>query len=485
MNSLARLTVFCLCLGTGAAQAQNYPWPVVDQSREIAHAFGQFMGTQGGTRYLHEGLDIPADAGTNVLAVAAARVTGIVWDPAHPADGYIDLTEQARTWRYRHVQPAPGLAVGQQVAAQDVIGQVVAFGGGIAPHLHFELRINGLYDDPLRLLADRVQKSKPKAPIDLRFRTSNGSRYLTSKTCPPASRTVVLADIDMIAQATDGFLNRPPSNTSVHSLYFRILRDGQMLFEERPFRFGNGSRNIGLKIADASTGRDLVPVFYVEDQTSRSTDRDPAASLHGTHDFYYFLTNIGTNRNLIRPADANKYWNTMVELAAGTEWNTDGREAPRHASARFFDAPYTLTVRSHDENDKFSEPAKAEIFINNFDERLAVGDAQRQEQEAFPAGSKVHVFGDGYPPARRYSIHLMAGQNLNDCSDLSGQIVAQVTTDADGRIPTTAITLPAAFEFGPQHPYRLVLDYDADSKFTDLRETHVVDVPSSAFTVAQ
>jgi hypothetical protein len=454
--------------------AQGMQWPI-SAPGEIAHAYGQYQG--GSVQYMHLGIDIPGPLGTAANWYGNGTVIKAESGGPTPADGIVEITDGTKVWRYLHVEPT--VTLNQMINGYATVGTLARFQGPIPPHLHLEILINGIYDDPLLHLADVVQKAKPSAPTAVWYRKSPGPAYFTRNTCSGA--VVISGATDIVARATDGFRNIPPSRTSVHSLSFSVDRDGVRLIGETAFRFGAGARNIKLPFLDLGTA--LLPVIYARDPFAKTTDADPQNVLHGNHDFYYFLTNIGDDRNVIRPADADKYWNTKVERANDRKWNTAGYLANANHEALFFDNEYKVNVWSRDEKGTYSSPARSRAFVNNFDELLVVGNILGQPLEEFAAGAQVIVSGHRYPAGRNYRIHLMAGQNLNDCTALSNQIVASVTTNADGAIPAAPIILPAGFQAGA--PHLLVLDYDGDGKYTGLREGHTVDVISSPFVVGQ
>ena len=99
----------------------------------------------------HEGVDLPAPTGTDVIAAAPGRVA---W--AGPrAGGWGKLVTIAhghgvRTM-YAHLS-AVEVQVGEWVAGGTVLGRVGATGDATGPHLHFEVRVDGGAIDPLRAL---------------------------------------------------------------------------------------------------------------------------------------------------------------------------------------------------------------------------------------------------------------------------------------------------------------------------------------------
>ena len=98
---------------------------------------------------MHQGIDLAADPGTPVHAVADGVVTG-----AAPNGGYgnwIEIEhEEKLSTVYGHLSAfASGIAPGVHVQKGDVIGYVGSTGRSTGPHLHFELRSNGNPTDPL------------------------------------------------------------------------------------------------------------------------------------------------------------------------------------------------------------------------------------------------------------------------------------------------------------------------------------------------
>ena len=77
---------------------------------------------------------------------------------------YVDIRHDGDVYsRYCHMLRHPDVAVGQPVAAGDVIGLVGSSGNSSAPHLHFEIRVgdeDGTAIDPVPFMADKG------APLD-------------------------------------------------------------------------------------------------------------------------------------------------------------------------------------------------------------------------------------------------------------------------------------------------------------------------------
>ncbi len=110
---------------------------------------------------LHEGQDIFAPRGTPVLSATEGYVVRL---GENALGGNVVFVAGAggRNYYYAHLDShAPGLAVGDHVTPQTVLGYVGTTGNasGTAPHLHFGVYTASGPLDPLPLLADRPHTS--------------------------------------------------------------------------------------------------------------------------------------------------------------------------------------------------------------------------------------------------------------------------------------------------------------------------------------
>lgn len=123
----------------------------------VVSATGSFVWPIGGKitqgyRYYHRGLDIATSLGTPVLAADSGRVTVAGW-PDNSGYGMrvvIDHGNGYQTW-YGHLSKV-NVAVGQTVNRGNVIGLEGSTGRSTGPHLHFEIRKNGVNQNPLDYL---------------------------------------------------------------------------------------------------------------------------------------------------------------------------------------------------------------------------------------------------------------------------------------------------------------------------------------------
>jgi len=99
----------------------------------------------------HTGLDFAAPPGTPLRAIDAGVVTEVGYDGSYGNKTVIALADGTELW-YCH-QSTQDVAVGETVAAGDVIGAIGMTGNTTGPHLHLEVRVNGEPVDPAVALA--------------------------------------------------------------------------------------------------------------------------------------------------------------------------------------------------------------------------------------------------------------------------------------------------------------------------------------------
>lgn len=109
----------------------------------------------------HNGVDYAAPTGTPVRVVADGVVTF-----AGRQSGYGNVVEIKHDSRqstvYAHLHQFD-VAVGQRLAQGQVLGQVGSTGWATGPHLHFEYRVNGQFQDPENIVD---ASSSGGAPVD-------------------------------------------------------------------------------------------------------------------------------------------------------------------------------------------------------------------------------------------------------------------------------------------------------------------------------
>ena len=121
-------------------------WPCPD-SKRITSGFGNRKSpTKGGSTY-HQGIDIGAPTGTTVLAAAAGEV--VISKYSYSGGNYIMIDHGSGIFTvYMHLSKR-SVDVGREVSQGQKIGEVGSTGYSTGPHLHFGIRKNGNYVNPL------------------------------------------------------------------------------------------------------------------------------------------------------------------------------------------------------------------------------------------------------------------------------------------------------------------------------------------------
>ncbi|BCJ87928.1 peptidoglycan DD-metalloendopeptidase family protein [Effusibacillus dendaii] len=118
----------------------DWVWPVA--SRTISSTYGEWRGNSR-----HNAIDISAAMGTPVYASNNGRVIFAGWDNGgygkciriDHGNGIVSI--------YGHLSVV-GVSVGQTVGKGDLIGRVGSTGESTGPHLHYEVRVNGVQVNP-------------------------------------------------------------------------------------------------------------------------------------------------------------------------------------------------------------------------------------------------------------------------------------------------------------------------------------------------
>ena len=112
----------------------------------------------------HTGVDFAAPKGTRVLATADGHVIS-----AGYRGGYgnaVEIRHGSITTLYAHLSGfAGGIRAGARVRQADPIGYVGSTGYATGPHLHYEFKIGGVHQDPLRVALPKAE------PVPARLRS--------------------------------------------------------------------------------------------------------------------------------------------------------------------------------------------------------------------------------------------------------------------------------------------------------------------------
>ena len=141
---------------------------MVPNSRPVEGPLGSGFGFRSdpftGRAALHTGLDFPADTGTPIQAAAGGVVLGV---DHHPAYGLMVELDHGRglVTRYAHTSKTL-VKVGDLVKRGQQIALVGTTGRSTGPHLHFEVLVEGVPQDPSRFLAGGASPSLAAAGTD-------------------------------------------------------------------------------------------------------------------------------------------------------------------------------------------------------------------------------------------------------------------------------------------------------------------------------
>ena len=113
--------------------------------------FGYRIDPFTGLQSFHEGIDFPANTGTDVVAAASGKVVAAGWHPQYGKIVEIDHGNGLVSV-YAHASQV-FVNEGDLVMRGQRIALVGSTGRSTGPHLHFEVRLNGVPQNPARFLS--------------------------------------------------------------------------------------------------------------------------------------------------------------------------------------------------------------------------------------------------------------------------------------------------------------------------------------------
>jgi murein DD-endopeptidase MepM/ murein hydrolase activator NlpD len=118
----------------------------------LTSGFGMRTHPVLGGRRQHRGIDLAAPTGTPVYATADGVVSRADWYSSYGL--YISLEHgAAMQTRYAHLSRL-AVAAGDSVKKGDLIGYVGSTGRSTGPHLHYEVRVEGLAVNPIPYMVE-------------------------------------------------------------------------------------------------------------------------------------------------------------------------------------------------------------------------------------------------------------------------------------------------------------------------------------------
>jgi murein DD-endopeptidase MepM/ murein hydrolase activator NlpD len=118
----------------------------------ITSRFGYRISPFTGRPSFHAGIDIAASPGTPIVAPADGIVSFVGFDQGYGKILTIDHGYGVTT-RYGHASQI-FVRMGQRVSRFDVVASVGSTGRSTGPHLHYEVRVNGVPRNPMLYILD-------------------------------------------------------------------------------------------------------------------------------------------------------------------------------------------------------------------------------------------------------------------------------------------------------------------------------------------
>ncbi len=487
------------------------PWPLspVNAMHRIWEGYGNYAGN---TIHFHEGLDLPVDSGSPVLAVTAGRIlerntvpashynqlisiSNSLADTAH-GFGYVHIrfnefkNDRTRFWQY-----------GDTTAVGDTIG-FVAIAAGILSHLHFE-KINNqggispvsafapdLDGNPIDTLSPVADSEIPTIVTPVRYSLHGGAFYTESTA---SGDTVIRNNVDIFANMYDRFSNFAGVtnyNIAVKKAEFGVSAyspgyGSQITFPQIQIEFAGHF----LSNDTPNTGRNTFGKFRTTNKAHAVYSNTGICAsafpiLDGTANnavYWHRLTNIDTVNNTFQETDQNYFWDTNGK--AGGNWNdmieSVDHEADSNKTAAFPDGRYIVKIKCYGYGGASDTTSINDtVFVNNFNEYIYSCDLAGKELDYFCIGDPVYIKGRGFPKNTSFKVHL-----IKDTTWITGMVfnlpgrVATITltSDTNGNIPPTALWASYMPNDSPDKGYDMIIDYEGDSFYTSAKETFVVD----------
>jgi murein DD-endopeptidase MepM/ murein hydrolase activator NlpD len=121
------------------------------------------------TRRPHRGIDYAAPTGTPVYAAGDGRVVTSSYSPSN--GNFVVLQHGPYQTKYLHLNKR-FVKAGQRVRQHQAIGTVGATGYATGPHLHYEFLVNGVHQDPGKILRKMPKVATIAAAEKARFKAS-------------------------------------------------------------------------------------------------------------------------------------------------------------------------------------------------------------------------------------------------------------------------------------------------------------------------
>lgn len=187
----------------------NYVWPV--PGGRLSSKFGPRTPPTAGASSYHNGIDIAASAGA---AIIAARPGTVILKSYNSARGnFIKIDHGGGiVTLYQHAKSF-SVSSGSKVSAGQRVGSVGSTGISTAPHLHFEVQVNGTPKNPLNYVSPGDTKyTGPASGVTVP--TTNSADRTAQEALSKEITTVVSASVSGTSTAQKNVLTGLPAHLS-------------------------------------------------------------------------------------------------------------------------------------------------------------------------------------------------------------------------------------------------------------------------------
>ena len=136
-------------------------WPVIDPL--VSSGWGQRIPSCKNCSSYHQGVDFVPGRGTPVMAAMRGTIHTVENSGAYGVHVIIEHDLHSQVWHtvYAHLKKnsvPSNINPGTYVEIGDIIGKVGSTGTSTGPHLHFEIRIDGIKVNPMPILQKNVSE---------------------------------------------------------------------------------------------------------------------------------------------------------------------------------------------------------------------------------------------------------------------------------------------------------------------------------------
>jgi hypothetical protein len=138
-------------------------WPV--DGKLMLSSFGNRTDPFSGEGAFHKGVDISSTTGTPVRVTADGIVIYSAFESGYGRLIVVDHGHGVQTY-YAHLSKFE-VRTGQELRRGEIVGRVGSSGRVTAPHLHYEVRVGGVPQNPYRYLAKAAIFQAPRSTKEL------------------------------------------------------------------------------------------------------------------------------------------------------------------------------------------------------------------------------------------------------------------------------------------------------------------------------